>query len=73
MAGGCAECGGCLGRNPKSAIFASGLSGTYSSHTICQPCWEAAKSLGGPGLNVQAAAHGQADYARALLKAKRGY
>lgn len=70
---GCAECGGCLGANPKSQIFAAGLTGTYSQHTLCQPCWQAARSLGGPGPNVSAAAYGQDDAARAARRARRGY
>lgn len=70
---GCAECGGPAGINPKTAIFASGLSGQYSSHTLCQRCWKEALQLGGPGLNVQEKALGQADAARARARARRGY
>jgi hypothetical protein len=60
----CHECSGPLGANPKHAIFAVGLSGHYSAHSLCAPCWKDAQDRGGPGINVTTKARGNAAAAK---------
>jgi hypothetical protein len=69
----CHECDGPAGANPKHAIFAVGLSGYYSSHTLCQACWKDAQQLGGPGPNVSKRAEGVAAAEHGRRRAARGY
>jgi hypothetical protein len=70
---GCHECGNPLGPNPRHPIFAVGLTGHYSSHSLCQSCWGEAQALGGPGPNVRAKAQQTANAATAQARRIRGY
>jgi hypothetical protein len=66
--GGCIECGGPLGRQPRLAIFT--MHGQNVSAPHCSQCWEDAKTRGGPGPNAHAHVHNYGS-AAALKKDNR--